>query len=63
MPKIRIGALVQINIGGEYAGQNGIVVSYKYVDHLWSQERWVVLHGETSKDLNWFYENELKVLA
>lgn len=62
MPKIRIGALVQINIGVS-AGQTGIVVSRKPVERNWPQERWVVLSGDTGKDLNWFYEGELEVLA
>lgn len=62
MPKIRIGALVQVNVG-KCRGQTGIIVSYKYIDHSFSQERWVVMCGDTEKDLTWAYEEELKVLA
>ena len=64
MFKIRIGALVQIN-NSRWKGQTGIVVSHngKGQNSHWAGDRWIVLSGDTRKDLNWFYEDELKALA
>jgi len=64
MPKIRIGALVQIN-NVAWKGQTGVIVSYrgKGQNSHWAGDRWVVMHGDTEKDLNWFYEDELEVLV
>lgn len=66
MPEIRIGALVKIDVlNSTLHGQTGIVVSSKGKGQSsdLAGERWVVMCGETSKDINWFYENELEVIA